>query len=120
MSALRALEQRERAQPVDHLGGLRVRERGEPHLDVAEHLGRPAARAARHDRAEALVGKHTDQHLDAGGRHALDEEVLDRRPGALEPVRDVLRGAADRGRAAQVEPHRPGLRLVHDARARRP
>ena len=62
-------------------------ERGEPDRDVAEHLGGAAARAARDDRAEALVGEHADEHLDARVGHPLDEEVLDRRAGRLELAR---------------------------------
>ena len=96
------------------------RERGEPHRDVLEHLGGPAARAAGDDRAEALVREHADEHLDARARHPLDEEVLHGRAGGLQPLRDLLRRAPDRGRAAEAEPHRARLRLVHDARRRRP
>ena len=111
----RALEQRPRAQRADHVERLLARERGEPHRDVAEHLGRAAAGAARHDRPEALVGQHADEHLDARVRHPLDEEVLRRRAGRLEPLRDLLRRAPHRGRAVETEPHGARLRLVHDA-----
>ena len=99
----------------DHLQRVLAGQRREPDADVAEHLGRPAARAAGDDRAEPLVGQHADEHLDARVRHPLDEEVLDRRARRLERLRDLLRRAPDRGRPAQPEPHRARLRLVHDA-----
>ena len=84
--------------------------------DVAEHLGGAAARAAGDDRAEALVREHADEHLDARRRAIRwTRKSSAGVPGGLERVRDLLRRAPDRGRPGQTEPHRAGLRLVHDA-----
>ena len=62
----------------DHARGLGLVDRRGGVNDVAEQLHRRAAKAQHHDRAEGRVVDHADDQFVALGRHALDQDAVDR------------------------------------------
>ena len=85
---------------------------------MAEQLGRDAAEAEQHERAERRVVGDTDDRLDAGLRPSA---ARPRRPSRRRARPTIASNAARTvGRVAQIEHDAADVALVHDRAARPP
>ena len=112
----RALEQRERAQLARSSSSASSRASGASRTATSPSTSAVPPPAPQATTGPKRSSASTPTSISTPGvRHPLDEEALGGRSGAGEALRDVLGGAPHGRRAGQPEPHRAGLRLVHDA-----
>ena len=106
-----AVEQPAQLQAVDEPprpGGIEGRQ---GQHDVAQDLGVDAAYADQQRRAELLVARHAEDHLDAGARHGRDQNAGTKARGEIViSSGDLL--------SRQPKPDAADLALVRDARSR--
>ena len=90
-----AVEQRKGLQRAQHLPGVEVGQRRDPHGDIVEQLGRPTAGPAGQHRTEAVIVDDAHDQLDSRGRHRLDDEPFEVEPGERDRLLDLSRRGAD-------------------------
>src|SRR5262249_29802948 len=75
--AAEAPKQAGAAKLADHLRGIDVAERMQPHGRIGEQIEEDASRPAHHEWSEGRVVRRTDEHLRAARHHALDEKAVE-------------------------------------------
>jgi hypothetical protein len=91
-------------------------QRRKPDGDIVEHLGENTAEPDHDERTERLVASRSDDQLDAGFGHRLDEEAARVDAAAARECDQFFGRSADRVVAADVETDEPEVALVSQAR----